>query len=112
MVEELGLVVVGGDGPSLLGRDWLGRLRVDWREVHELRSLPGTLESLLAKHTNLFGSELGTIRGVTAKIHVSSGAKPCFYCPRSVPYSFRIRVDQALEKLVCEGILEPVRFSE
>ena len=112
VVEDLGLVVVGGGGPSLLGRDWLGRLRVDWRGVHELRSSPGTLESLLAKYANLFGNELGTIKGVTAKIHVGSGAKPCFYRPRSVPYSLRSRVDQALEKLVREGILEPVRFSE
>ena len=65
-MEDLGLVVVDGDGPSLLGRDWLGRFRVDWGEVHELRLSPGTLESLLAKHANLFGNELGTIRGVTA----------------------------------------------
>ena len=79
---------------------------------HGLPSLPGTLESLLGKHTNLFGNKLGMIKGVTAKIHVGSGAKPCFYRPCSVPYSLRSRVDQALEKLVREGILEPVRFSE
>ncbi|ETW98460.1 MAG: hypothetical protein ETSY2_42800 [Candidatus Entotheonella gemina] len=35
-VEDLGLVVVGGGGPSLLGRDWLGRLRLDWRGIHKI----------------------------------------------------------------------------
>ena len=30
VVEDLGLVVVGGKGPSLLGRDWLGKLQLDW----------------------------------------------------------------------------------
>ena len=107
VVEDLGLVVVGGGGPSLLGRDWLGSLRVDWRGVHELRSNHYSQSTPIS-----FRNELGTIKGVTAKIHVGSGAKPCFYCPRPVPYSLRSRVDQLLEKLVREGILEPVRFSE
>ena len=112
VVEDLGLVVVGGGGPSLLGRDWLGRLRLDWREVYNLRATSDTLDSLLAKHTDLFRNELGTLRGVTAKLHVSPDAQPRFYRPRAIPYGLRSRVDQALEKLVTDGVLEPVRFSE
>ena len=29
-MEDLGLVVVDSEGPSLLGWDWLGKLRLDW----------------------------------------------------------------------------------
>ena len=97
--EELGLVVVGGNGPSLLGRDWLGRLRLDWREIQMLNTtidMPDTLEAVLARHNSLFSDELGTIRGVMAKLHVSPGAKPRFHRPRSIPYAVRSRVDQAL----------------
>ena len=64
-VGELGLVVVGGKGPSLLGRDWLGRLRLDWREVRMLNATPNSLEAVLSKHSDLFRDELGTIRGIT-----------------------------------------------
>ena len=109
--EDLGLVVVGGNGPSLLGRDWLGRLRLDWCDIRKLHDA-STLESLLDKHSNLFRTELGVINGVAAKLHVSPGAKPRFYRPRLVPYALRSRVDQALERLVSEGILEAVQFSE
>ena len=112
MAEELGLVVVSGGGPSLLGRDWLGRLRLDWGAICKLHAMSATLESLLAEHADLFRNELGMIRGVIAKLHVSSGAKPRFHRPRSIPYALRSRVDQALEKLLYEGILEPVQFSE
>ena len=87
VVEELGLVVVGGKGPSLLGRDWLDRLRLDWREVRMLNTTPDSLEAVLVKHSDLFRDELGTIRGITAKLHVSPGAKPRFYRPRSIPYA-------------------------
>ena len=111
-VEDLGLVVVEGSGPSLLGRDWLGRLRLDWGEVRKLHASSDTLKSLLAKHVHLFRDELGTIKGVTAKLHVSAGAKPRFYRPRSIPYELRSRVDQALEKLVAKGVVEAVKFSE
>ena len=117
MAEDLGLVVVSGGGGGACSLDWLGRLRLDWggdlqtpRNVGHSRIV--TLESLLAEHADLFRNELGMIRGVIAKLHVSSGAKPRFHRPRSIPYAPRWRVDQALEKLLYEGILEPVQFSE
>lgn len=31
--EELPLVVFAGDGPSLLGRDWLAKLKLDWQTI-------------------------------------------------------------------------------
>ena len=80
--------------------------------VRKLHSTPDSLDSLFTKYADLFQDELGTIKGVSAKLHVSSGAKPRFYRPRSIPYALRSRVDQALEKLVSEGILEPMQFSE
>ena len=30
---NLPLVVIAGEGPSLLGRDWLRHLKVDWRAI-------------------------------------------------------------------------------
>ena len=109
---ELGLVVVGGKGPSLLGRDWLEWLRLDWREIRMLNATSNRLDYLLAKHSDLFRDKLDTMKGTTAKLHVSLSVKPRFYRPRSIPYAFRSRVDHALKRLVSEGILEPVQFSE
>ena len=43
----LPLMMVEGDGPSLIGRNWLTELRLDWRAVHAIslsHSLEGTLE--------------------------------------------------------------------
>ena len=38
---ELPLLVVGGRGPSLLGRNWLMQLRLDWEEIcYAQRDLP------------------------------------------------------------------------
>ena len=110
---HLPLVVIQGHGPNLLGRDWLNKLRLDWRELHLLRSTPTTsLDQVLKRHAAIFKDELGTITGVTAKIQVNPAVQPCFYKPRPVPYALRNRVEAELERLEREGIIEPVSSSE
>jgi hypothetical protein len=40
-VVRLSLLVIQGQGPSLLGRDWMASLRLDWKEIFEVNgSLP------------------------------------------------------------------------
>ena len=105
------LVVVQGDGSSLLGRDWLLHLRLDWKEIHHLQTTD-PVERILLKHEEVFRKGLGTLRGYKAKIYVDKQATPRFCKARSVPYSLRVKVEEELDRLVQEGILEPVQFSE
>ena len=67
---------------------------------------------MLTKHSSLFKDELGTIKGVTAKVYINPSAKPRFFRPRAVPYALRPKVDQALEKLEAAGIVERFELSE
>ena len=61
--QELVLTVVAGQDPSLLGRDRLKHLRLDWKEVHALsKHEEGSLEYLLNKYAEIFSEELGTIK--------------------------------------------------
>ena len=89
----LRVVEVGLEGSSVDQRD-------DQRDIRYARSCARKTQQSL------------TIRGITAKLHVSPGAKPRFHRPRSIPYALRSRVDEALENLVSKGILEAVQLSE
>ena len=80
------LLVVDGNGPSLLGRDWLIRVRLDWQRLglyHLQAAPPTTLQQVLTKHKAVFRDELGLVDGITAKIHVDPSVQPrfCKNCP-------------------------------
>ena len=107
---QLSLLVVQGEGPSLLGRNWLRVFRLDWNMIHQLSG--GELQELLDRHGEVFQVELGTLRGYEAKIHVEPGAKPRFCKARTVPYALRKKVEQELERLTKEGIIEPIQFAD
>ena len=89
--EDLSLQVVKGNGPSLLGRDWLARIKLDWSAIRTLRRQDATLDEVLDAHKDLFAPELGTIKGTTAKLHIDSTAKPRFCRPRGIPHALRSR---------------------
>ena len=60
----LPIVVGPGDGPTLLGRNWLQKLKLDWTgifaeaNIHAVQSAPGNLQQLLDKYKSVFSSDL------------------------------------------------------
>ena len=104
------LIVVEGSGPSLLGRNWLSLIRLDWKQIHHVHS--NSLQAVLDRHPAVFQEGLGTMKGFKARIHVEPNATPRFIPARSVPYALRDKVDRELTRLQEEGTLEPVEVSE
>ena len=65
------LTIVEGDGPTLLGRDWLKQLCLNWKEIFALYQ-QSSLQSVLDRHEELFQESLGTLKNFKAKIHVDT----------------------------------------
>jgi len=58
--HKLALTVVAGEGPSLLGRNWLQHLKLNWREIKAVtKHRVGGLDYLLEKYGDIFSNELG-----------------------------------------------------
>ena len=111
--KELPLLVVAGRGPSLMGRDWLLHIRLDWQSIHSLEAVSITsLQTVLSNHTAVFADNLGCVKGVKAKIYVDPEARPRFCKPRSVPFAFREKVNKELERLEKTGVIEPVQHAD
>ena len=114
---KLPLVVTPGDTPSLLGRNWLKRLKLDWMKVFEQFQLekqdggpPEELNEVLEKHKAVFGG-LGKLKDCKVSIELKEGAKPRYFKARRVPYAQRKRIEKELDRLVEEGIYVPVKYS-
>ena len=109
--EEFPLTVVAGDGPSLLGRDWLAKIRLDWKRIMKLDE-QDHLQQILERHASVFAPGLGKVEGVEVKLHVNTQVQPKFCKARPLPFALRQRVEKELDRLEAEQVIAPVQFSE
>ncbi|XP_042142281.1 uncharacterized protein K02A2.6-like [Ixodes scapularis] len=106
----LPLLVVKGEYASLLGRNWFKHLGIGLTGVHQLRNTQEG-SGFLEEFKEIFDAGLGKSRGPPIRVEVDRSAAPKFCKSRQVPYAMRPKVEQELEKLVQQGILEPVKHS-
>ena len=98
----LPLHVVDGSGPSLLGRDWLHTICLDWADIYSVHtSIPSLswLEGILEKHQVLFGPGIRKLVGAHGHLHLKEGVGLRFCKAGPVPYAFRDRVKAELDRL-------------
>ena len=111
---SLTLTVVRGNGPSLLGRNWLEVLRLDWKTIGLARafSRQSQVDALLKEYNDVFQVGLGSMSHFKACLHVKEGSMPVFHRPRPVPFAIREAIERELERLENDGIVERVDTSE
>ena len=75
------LRVVKEDEPSLIGRDWLHQIKLDWSAMcHWISPSQGDqmVKTLMHMYADVFTAELGTMKGIKAKLVLKTGAVPKF----------------------------------
>ena len=81
-------IVVKGTGPNLFGRDWMSAIRLDWSQIHSVRSTT-SLELVLQKHSAVFRDEVGLMKTVKATLHVKPDVQPRYFRPRHISFHAR-----------------------
>jgi len=66
---------------------------------------------LKERYAEIFTPELGTVKGVTAKLHLKDNVKPVFQKARPLPYAWRPAVKKKLKKRKDESIIKPVEVT-
>ena len=118
----LRLIMVSGDGPSLLGREWLREMEIDWTTLCQqshvgIYQVPCgspefSIESLLEQYSDLFQNELGKLTHFKATLKVLPEAQPRFNRPRPVPFALKEAVERELDRLEMAGVIEKTTHSD
>ena len=108
--RTLPLIVTEGSGPSLLGRDWLSALRLDWKAIFSVEATLAPASTRQVQRCVQRGP--GRATGGQAKIYVDKDERPRFFKTRQVPFAIRQKVEEELEHLQALGVIQPVQFSD
>ena len=107
--DKLKVVVVQGSRTNLLGRDWLKQIKLDWKEVHAV--VNDSVEELKQKYSKVFEPGLGELKNVQLRLDIDRSVQPRFFRARSLPYAFKEKVEEQLQRDIDAGVLEPVTHS-
>jgi hypothetical protein len=109
---RLPITVVKGNVPTLLGRDWLKTLKLDWGQLFPPVAkvnliegvVPRQIGELMERFPEVISDKLGCLKDYKVHIPVSEDVRPRFFKARPVPYSLRARVEEQLDKMEEQGI--------
>lgn len=112
--------VVKEQGPSLMGREWLKEVQLDWQKLNVASTDLVTQSSskkvdnckLLQKYNTVFTEGLGVMNTFEAALQLKEGAKPKFCHARPVPFALKGVIEKELDRLEAEGTLKKVTHSD
>lgn len=111
-VNELPLIVVKGNGPNLCGRNWLQKVKLNWKIIRHVSKQPGSIQEVLDKYSEVFKDELGTLKDIKATISVKPDVPPKFFKSRPLPFAMKERVEKEIDRLEKANVISPVKYSE
>ena len=112
--HSLPLTVVAGKGPSLLGRNWMYQIQLDWKTIGlaTLNNSEIQVQVLKKRYQEVFKDELGTMKDYQVSLKFKTNdVTPIFLKPWPVPFAIKEAVGKELDRLEADGILEKVTHS-
>ncbi|CAI6346683.1 unnamed protein product [Macrosiphum euphorbiae] len=109
LCKTLDLYVVNEGGPPIMGRDWITAFKVLPMELG-LNTL--SVQSMAERFPSVFSNSLGCYKNKTFELVLKSDSKPIFCRPRIIPFSLKDKVSLELDRMIADGLLEPVESSD
>ncbi|KAK8777013.1 hypothetical protein V5799_029642, partial [Amblyomma americanum] len=103
---KLPLLVVQKQGNSLIGRNWFNPLGIGLRGIQQVN-----VEDVPSRFPEVFRRDLPGFNGPPVHIELKDDAQPVFLKSRPVPLALKDDVANEVDRLVQQGVWEPVSYS-
>ncbi|KFD59948.1 hypothetical protein M514_27867, partial [Trichuris suis] len=103
----LRLLVSKGNQESLLGLQWFPTLGLSISGVSQVTE-DGAVEDVLREFQDVFSETLGTYTGPKVSLPLDPNVPPKRFKARNVPLAIRSRIEDELDRLLKEGVIEPI----
>ncbi|XP_032091803.1 uncharacterized protein K02A2.6-like, partial [Thamnophis elegans] len=97
--------------PAILGLEWFSPLGISLQGIHSTADTPPDIAAVLSDYADIFDGQLGHYKGSPISLSLDPQVAPIRLKARRVPFALRPKVEAELDKLVAQGILEPVDHS-
>lgn len=105
--------VVPGGGPPLLGRDWIAIFGLKLESINAVTTGGSNIvDELVRQYPSVFSNSLGCFRYAKVSLRLKPDARPVFCRPRQVPFAYRDKLDQELERLEQLKVITPIESSQ
>ncbi|XP_032091769.1 uncharacterized protein K02A2.6-like, partial [Thamnophis elegans] len=95
----------------ILGLDWFSPLGLSIHGIHSMTDTSADVALVLSDYADIFDGQLGRYKGNPISLNLDPQVAPIRLKARRVPFALRPKVEAELDKLVAQGILEPVDHS-
>lgn len=103
---NLELLVSRGRCTNILGCSWFDGLGIYLGGINETKS--ELINYLLYKYRDVFSEGLGTYTGKPISLPLNPEFPPLRFKSRNVPLAMKVKIENALDKMVREGVIEPI----
>ncbi|XP_015271835.1 PREDICTED: uncharacterized protein K02A2.6-like, partial [Gekko japonicus] len=107
---ELSCLIAEGNRVNLLGLEWFEPLGIALTGVNAVSENKWAV--LYKEFPDVFGGGLGKYKGPPVSFELDPSVTPIRLKYRKVPIPLKPRIEAELDKLIAQGVLEPVPFSK
>ncbi|GBO23854.1 Transposon Ty3-G Gag-Pol polyprotein [Araneus ventricosus] len=102
---KLRLLIAEGSRANLLGMEWFEPLGIKFVGVYRTEI---DIEFVLEEFKDVFSEDLGSYKGPAISLPIDPKFPPISFKARNIPLAMRKKVDVAIDKLLDQGVLEPI----
>lgn len=92
-------LIVASDNRPLVGRDIMAKFDIGINNLTDVNSRKLELDKLLLVFKDIFNEEIGTYSFEKINLKLKPDVSPVFIKPRTVPFAFKIKVEDELNRL-------------